>query len=102
SHLPYDLLVSYASFNKDFIGGFSLDQWSLTASGYTYVGLSGGGIPGQVAHTERILGDLIKENLVSKDPTNKTHLVLQPLRAIHYNTDFADSNPAYTINSSYL
>jgi len=102
THLPYDLLVSYASFNKDFIGGFSLDQWSLTAEGYTYVGFSGGGIPGQVAHTERILGDLIKENLVSKDPTNKTHLVLQPLRAIHYNTDFADSNPAYTINSSYL
>ncbi|HEV2480619.1 MAG TPA: ABC transporter permease [Puia sp.] len=102
THLPYDLLVSYASFTKDFIGGFSLDSWNLTASGYTYVGFSDEGIPGQVARTERILAGLVKENLVSKDPTNKTHLVLQPLRAIHYNTNFADSNPAYTINSSYL
>lgn len=102
THLPYDMLVSYPSFTKDFIGGFSLDQWNLTAEGYTYVGFSGGGIPGQVAQTERILADLVKENLLSKDPTNKTHFVLQPLRSIHYNTNFAESNPTYTINNSYL
>jgi len=101
THLPYELLVSYSSFTKDLIGGFSLDTWTLTAEGYTYVGFSGGGIPGQVAQTERVLAGLVKENIVSKDPANKTHFVLQPLRRIHYDTNFAD-NPAYTINSSYL
>jgi putative ABC transport system permease protein len=102
THLPYDMLVSYASFTKDFIGGFSLDQWTLTAEGYTYVGFSGEGIPGQVAQTERILANVVKENILSVDPTHKTNFVLQPLRSIHYDTNFAASNPAYTINSSYL
>ena len=102
THLPYEMLASYPSLTKAFTGGFPIDQWTLNASGYTYVGFSGGGIPGQVAQTERILANLVQENLVSKDPTNKTHFVLQALRSIHYNTDFAASNPAYTINSSYL
>jgi ABC-type antimicrobial peptide transport system permease subunit len=102
THLPYEMLASYPSLTKSFTGGFSFDQWTLNASGYTYIGFSGGGIASQIAQTERILADLVKQNIVSKDPTNKTHFALQPLRAIHYNTDFVTSNPAYTINSSYL
>ncbi|HVV71426.1 MAG TPA: ABC transporter permease [Verrucomicrobiae bacterium] len=102
THLPFEMLVSYPSLTKDMIGGFPLDEWGVSASGYAYIGLSGGGIPGQVAQTERILAGLVKENLQSKDPTNKSHYKLQPVRRIHYDTDFAGSNPGYTINSSYL
>lgn len=102
THLPYEMLISYPSMTKNMLGGLSLDQWNLNASGYVYVGISGGGVQGQVAQTERILANLARENLLSKDPSNKTHWVLQPVRSIHYNTDFNASNPAYTINSSYL
>ena len=27
SHLPYTMLISYASLKTEFIGGFPLDQW---------------------------------------------------------------------------
>jgi len=102
THLPYEMLISYPSMTKDLVGGFDLDQWSLSASGYAYIGFTGEGVPGQVKQTEHILGELVKQNLTSKDKKDKTHFVLQPLRAIHYNTDYAGSNPGYTINSSYL
>ena len=39
SHLPYSMLVSYASLQPEFIGGFPLDQWGLTAAGFTYIAL---------------------------------------------------------------
>ena len=102
SHLPYTMLASYPSLTPDLIGGFPLNQWSLNANGFVYVGFTGAGIGGQVAQTERILADLVRENLTSKDPTQKANFVLQPLRSIHYNTDFAGSNPGYTINGNYL
>ena len=102
THLPYEMLISYPSMMKELVGGFELDQWSLSASGYSYIAFTGEGVPDQVKRTELTLGQLVKQNLRSKDPKDKTHFLLQPLRSIHYNTDFAGSNPGYTINSSYL
>jgi ABC-type antimicrobial peptide transport system permease subunit len=102
SHLPYDMLISYPSLTKEMIGGFPLDQWSLTANGYVYIGFTGGGVTGQLAQAQHTLDELVRQNINSKDRKDKTHFVLQPLRTIHYNTDYASSNPSYTINSSYL
>jgi putative ABC transport system permease protein len=122
THLPYHILVSYLSLTGDFIGGFPLDQWTLNADGYTYIGFPGGpagaaalgagGYSGKgsmdvagsgvIARTERALADLIKKNIKTRDPSSDDHFYLQPLRAIHYDMHYAGSNPTYTLNSSYL
>ena len=99
SHLPYHLLVSYSSLTKDFIGGFPLDQWTLSVSGYTYIGLRE---PVNVARTELILADLVKKNIQPQERHGKTHYKLQPLAEIHYDTRFASSNPGSTTARSYL
>ena len=104
THLPYHMLVGYPSLTGDFIGGLPLNQWSLNANGYTYIGFpmgpnAGGGV---LVRTERTLADLIQKNIKTVDPASDNHYSLQPLRAIHYDMNYALSNPAYTINSSYL
>jgi putative ABC transport system permease protein len=122
THLPYHMLVGYPSLTGDFIGGMPLNQWSLNANGYTYIGFAGGAGNaialgtggysekgskdatggGVLVRTERTLADLIKKNIKSVDPMSDDHYYLQPLRTIHYDMNYALSNPAYTINSSYL
>ena len=99
SHLPYHVLVSYRSFSKDLIGGFSIDNWNNNANGFTYVGLPS---ETMVAGTDRILADLVKKNITDKNPATRMHFVLQPLREIHFDKRYALSNPAYTINPAYL
>lgn len=99
SHLPYHLLVSFRSFGKDVIGGFDIDNWSMNANGYTYVGLPAGAM---AAGTDRILADLVKKNITDKNPTTHVHFVLQPLREIHFDKRYALSNPGYTIDPIYL
>jgi len=39
SHLEMNVVVSYASFNKSFTGGFNIDEWGVNMSGYTYLHL---------------------------------------------------------------
>jgi putative ABC transport system permease protein len=122
THLPYHMIVGYPSLTGDFIGGLPLDQWSLNADGYTYIGfavgadkavaLGTGGYSekgskeakagGVLVRTERTLADLILQHIKPREPTSDNHYYLQPLRAIHYDMNYALSNPAYTINSSYL
>ena len=97
THLPYRILVSYRSLTTDFIGGMPLDQWSLAGNGYTYIGLSN---PNAVGNTERVIAGLVKSH--ARDTTEHPNFVLQPLRAIHYDMDYAATNPSYTINSGYL
>ena len=99
SHLPYGLLVSYLSMNKHLLGDIPMDQWSLTASGYTYVGL---GNRNQVAQTETILKTLA-DNYVNKNEVgSKTAYKLQPMEDIHYNQLYAASNIAYTVDHKQL
>jgi len=99
SHLPYHLLISYQSFSGDFIGGFTLDTWTMNASGYTYVALPAAA---NVAPTERILAGMVAEHLKSEESRNKTRYILQPVSAVHYDTRYAHSNPSYTISTKYL
>ena len=37
SHINFTMIVSMSSFTPDFIGGFPIDHWGLTARGYTYI-----------------------------------------------------------------
>jgi ABC-type antimicrobial peptide transport system permease subunit len=99
SHLPYNMLISYASLKPGFIGGFPLDQWGLNASGFTYVGLSN---QNQVRRIQTTLGSIANDHLNNKNDGAKTIFNLQPLPDIHYNQLYAGSNPSYTINYSYL
>jgi putative ABC transport system permease protein len=99
THLPYNLLISYRSFSKDFTGGFDVGTWSMNASGFTYVALPS---KANVAPTERILAGLVKDHLKSEVSRNSAHFVLQPVQAIHYDTRYAAGNPNYTISVTYL
>ena len=37
SHINFTMVISMSSFNGDFIGGFPIDHWGLTARGFTYI-----------------------------------------------------------------
>jgi putative ABC transport system permease protein len=99
SHLPYTMLISYASLKPDLIGGFSLDQWGLNAAGFTYVGLSN---QNKIKHVQATLASIANDHLNNKNDGTKTIFSLQPLPDIHYNQLYAGSNPSYTINFGYL
>ncbi len=99
SHLQYNMLVSYRSASPELIGGFPLDQWGLSASCYTYIGLEG---DNREKQTETILAG-IAAKYVNKDKQghSSTEYKLQPLTNIHFN-ELYKSNPYYTINYTYL
>ena len=99
THLRYHALVSWSSFDKDMIGGFSLDQWQLTAEGYTYVGLPAGS---SISSTEKTLAALLEQHKDKADPRERGAFKLQPLSDIHYNQNYASSNFSYTTSFDYL
>ena len=99
THLPYNMLLSYRSLRTEFIGGIPIDQWGVHASGYTYIGLQG---DNKVKNTEIVLSSIIKKYINQEQIGVKTELKLQPLKDIHYDQLYAQGNPSYTINYSYL
>jgi putative ABC transport system permease protein len=99
SHLPYNMLISYASLRPEFIGGFPLTEWGLNADGYTYIGLTNSNDQKQV---QTALASIANENLNNKKDGTVISFSLQPLPDIHYNQLYASGNPSYTINYSYL
>ena len=99
SHLPYNMLISYASLKPEFIGGFPLDQWGLNASGFTYIGVSN---QNETKQIQTALASIAREHLNNKNDGTSTTFNLQPLPDIHYNQLYAASNPSYTTNYSYL
>ena len=99
SHLPYNMLISYASLKPEFIGGFPLDQWGLNSAGFAYVGLPG---QSQVKHVQTVLASIANDHLNNKNDGTITTFSLQPLPDIHYNQLYAAGNPSYTINYGYL
>jgi putative ABC transport system permease protein len=99
SHLPYNMLISYASLRPEFIGGFPLDAWGLNSAGFTYIGLQN---QKQLSQIQTTLASIANDRLNNKNDGTKTTFALQPLPDIHYNQLYAASNPSYTINYSYL
>jgi putative ABC transport system permease protein len=99
SHLPYKMLISYPSLTSQIIGGFPLDQWSLHAAGYVYIGLKDDKQAPQIAAS---LAAVAKANLPKDELDQHSTLFLQPATAIHTDQRFASSTPTYTINSAYM
>ncbi len=99
SHLPYNMLVSYLSFNKSFLGGIPIDQWSVHSAGFTYIGLSNAS---KAKHTEALLEPIAIKNISIANIGVKADLKLQPLSDIHFNQLYAAGNPSYTTDYQYL
>ncbi len=99
THLPYNMLVSYLSFEPQFIGGIPIDQWGVHASGFVYIGLPG---DNKVRNTQTVLASIVAKYVQTENIGVKTEYKLQPLRDIHYNQLYANNNPSYTVNYSYL
>jgi putative ABC transport system permease protein len=99
THLPYNMLISWLSFKSDFIGGIPIDEWGVHSAGFVYIGLAG---DNKVRHTETILSSIVAKYIHQENIGVKTEFKLQPLHDIHYNQLYANNNPSYTINYSYL
>ncbi|HZB13452.1 MAG TPA: ABC transporter permease [Chryseolinea sp.] len=92
SHINFTMVVSMASFTPDFIGGFPINHWGLTARGFTYV----------------VLPELVTQQAIeskftafakkySPDDASRTVLKLQPLRDIHFDDQYF-TNPGHNDN----
>jgi putative ABC transport system permease protein len=99
-HLPFSMLISYPSIRPENIGGFPLDQWSLRANGFVYIGLPAGSH--EEAQIEASLRAIAKDHLPKDEVQQHSAFHLQPAGEIHTDQRFAGSNPSYTINNSYL
>ena len=74
THLPFSMIISYASLTKEFIGGFNLDGWGLVSGGFCYVKL---GNKTPVTAVERALYSIVQRN--SEDERDKRKkFYLQP------------------------
>lgn len=98
THLPFTMLVSYATLTNDFIGGLDLTHWGLTASGYCYVRVDNNS---STARVERALHQINQANSKS-EREKKERYYLQSLKEIHFDPTFETGNPSYTISSRYL
>ena len=98
THLPFNILVSYPSLTNDFIGGLDLQSWSFTGNGYCYVRLDS---KSSIASVERALYSIVKKNR-NANANKSEKYYLQPLAQIHFQPDFDDTNPSYTVSEKYL
>lgn len=99
THLPYNMIVSFASLKPEFIANLPLDQWGINSDGFTYIGISN---KNGTAAVERSLASIADRNLNTERNGSHTDFKLQPLADIHFNQLYADENPSYTINNQYL
>lgn len=86
SHLTYSMIISYPSLTAEHTGGFSLDMWAMTASGYCYMALPAGVTPASVVPGLEAMVDKYHDD---QDHTKRTYR-LQPLKAIHFDDQYRD------------
>jgi putative ABC transport system permease protein len=96
SHLTYNLIVSWPSLTKNFLG-FPLDEWGMHISGFNYIIL-----PKEIEshHLEKRLVSFTNKYHENKDKKKKYSL--QPLADIHFNEQYqsnASEKPSLTYNS---
>lgn len=97
THLPLDMLVSFESFSREFLG-FPIDGWAYTVSGSTYVRLPKGMSQEQF---EKKLSAFVEKYYPASEAVNE-RLALQPVQRIHFDTRYAASNIGDTIEPYYL
>lgn len=98
SHIPFSMVVVIDSFQKDFVGGFDYDSWNVTLGFTDYIVL-----PKNITEKEfeEELGALA-EKYLSDESARQTTYSIQPLREIHFDKSYAESNTGYTIDTTYL
>ena len=80
------MIVSMSSFTPDFIGGFPIDHWGLTARGYTYIVL-----PELVTPSPSSQGfPHLLRNIMAED-ADRTIQKLQSIREIHFDEQYLDN-----------
>ena len=50
THLPFNMLISFSTFSKEFIGGLDIDQWGVRSHGYCYVKVKDDAAVNQAEH----------------------------------------------------
>ncbi len=98
NHLPFNLLISYATLSPELMLGHDPSRWDFTASGYTYLRLDE---QTNKATTESALQAIENRNAYP-DRNSKSYLSLQPLADIHFDPTYENSNETYTISPKYL
>jgi ABC-type antimicrobial peptide transport system permease subunit len=98
THLPINMIISYSSLTKEFIGGFNLDGWGLRSNGFCYVKLDG---KSSVSSVNKALYAVNQKNS-TEDRDKREQFFLQPLSQIHFDPIYDASNPSYTVSPKYL
>ena len=88
SHLKMNAVVSYASFNKSFTGGFSIDEWGVNMSGYTYLHLPNNNDIEAIQKTFESLAIAHYAEEGGQGETTEFHL--QRLDDIHFDKKYAN------------
>lgn len=89
SHIQFSMIISMSSLKNDIFGGFSLDSWDMTASGYTYFVLPDNMQPETVVKgLEGFIDKYYKKD--EKEHNRSRTFALQPLRTIHFDMQFTD------------
>jgi len=97
SHLPFNMVVSYASFSSKYIGGIDTG-WGATISGYCYVKLNSDHTSNDV--TTKMLS--FRDKYYADTDERQFTFTLQPVKDIHFNQIYALGNISNTVDSSYL
>ena len=96
-HLQFQLLVSFPSLSEEYVGGFSIDTWGTSLSGYLYALLPENIEKEQI---ELQIAQFIEERSEDGDPNSVYYL--QPLTDVHFNLDYARFEFSPTVDISYL
>ena len=84
SHLQFSMIVSYSSFSGDFIGGFPLDHWGLSASAFCYLVLPE---DNTVASIDDRFKEFVKKYHDTEEGDTRAYS-LQPLKDIHFDETY--------------
>jgi ABC-type antimicrobial peptide transport system permease subunit len=98
THLPINMIVSYSTFNKEFLSGLDPNSWTFTSNGYTYMRLKDAS---SVTTAEQAIKSVVQKNS-NEDRYKRENWYLQSLNNIHFEPAFELSNPSYTVSRKYL
>lgn len=98
NHLPFSMIVSYATLQNKLPSGLDMNNWNFTANGYSYVRLSEGI---HTNATESALQAIVQRNADSES-SRKNYMHLQPISDIHFDLKYENDNPIYTVSTTYI
>lgn len=100
SHINVNMVASYRSLAgvEEQLVGFTMDQWGLNSSGFSYILLPENQTKEQF---EARFPDFVNKYYAKEDAERQTYS-LQPLSAIHFDQEYTDNPGTTTISSSLL